>query len=302
MMNAERRRILLIGYGNPGRLDDGLGPALAAAVEKLNIPGLTVESDYQLTLEHAHAVAAHDAVIFADADTEGPEPCSFRGIQPGEGRSFSSHAVEPGDVLALAARLFGARTKGYVLGIRGYEFNEFGERLSDKARANLAAAASFVEETLRNGYKGLAKMSKKAKTTKSDAGVRRSLGEGGKAKPVILCVDDDPDFLDSLQTIIEGNGYAFESASNAEEGLRKYKASKPDLVLVDLMMEEVDSGTHFVKDIKALGPVPPIYLLSSVGDGLHAATDHSSLGLKGVLQKPVSPATLVSTLKANLNK
>ena len=64
------KRILLIGYGNPGRADDGLGPALADRIEALDLPGLTVESDYQLSIEHAALAAGHDIVIFADADGE----------------------------------------------------------------------------------------------------------------------------------------------------------------------------------------------------------------------------------------
>jgi len=94
-----KRRFLLIGYGNPGRLDDGIGPALAAQVEKLGIPGLTVDSDYQLTVEHAADVAHCDAVIFADADVSGPKPFGFREIRPTQGTTgFSSHALEPEDV------------------------------------------------------------------------------------------------------------------------------------------------------------------------------------------------------------
>jgi DNA-binding response OmpR family regulator len=121
-------------------------------------------------------------------------------------------------------------------------------------------------------------------------------------KHVILCVDDDQDFLDSMRTIIESEGYIVETATSAEDGVRKYKAGKPDFVLVDLMMEEVDSGTHFVREIKALGKTPPIFMLSSVGDGLNLSTDYSELGLSGVLQKPINPQTLVSTLKAKLGK
>jgi two-component system, chemotaxis family, chemotaxis protein CheY len=68
------------------------------------------------------------------------------------------------------------------------------------------------------------------------------------------------------------------------------------------MMEEVDSGTNLVKEIKALGPTPPIYMLSSVGDGLNLSTDYSQLGLSGVLQKPINPQVLLSTLKARLGK
>jgi CheY-like chemotaxis protein len=119
-------------------------------------------------------------------------------------------------------------------------------------------------------------------------------------KYVILCVDDDKDFLDSLKIMIEGEGYAVETASSAEEGLRRYRAVKPDMVIVDLMMEEVDAGTSLVKEMKALGPIPPVYMLSSVGDNLSVQTNYAELGLSGVLQKPVNPAILRSTLKKRL--
>jgi DNA-binding response OmpR family regulator len=121
-------------------------------------------------------------------------------------------------------------------------------------------------------------------------------------KCVILCVDDDEEFLDSLKIIIESGNYTVQTAGSAEEGLKLYKAAKPDLVVVDLMMEEVDSGVNFVKDIRSLGPTPPVYMLSSVGDGLTLSTDYSALGLAGVLQKPINPQTLLSTLKARLGK
>jgi len=146
-------RFLLIGYGNPGRLDDGLGPALAEAVAALAIPGVTVESDYQLGVEDAAAAAAHEVVVFADASVSGPEPFAFCSVEPAAEAcvGFSSHSVEPAAVLALARDLFRARTRGYALGIRGYRFNEFGERLSDQAEANLAAALRFLVPVLRDG-------------------------------------------------------------------------------------------------------------------------------------------------------
>ena len=119
-------------------------------------------------------------------------------------------------------------------------------------------------------------------------------------KHVILCVDDDQDFLDSVRIIIEANNYTILTANSAEEGLKKYKEVKPDLVIVDLMMEEVDAGTNFVKEIRARGPTPPVYMLSSVGDNLHMIADYSALGLTGVLQKPINPTLLIATLKAKL--
>jgi len=43
-------------------------------------------------------------------------------------------------------------------------------------------------------------------------------------------------------------------------------------------------------------------MLSSVGDGLNLSTDYSAMGLSGVLQKPINPQILMSTLKAKLGK
>jgi hydrogenase maturation protease len=144
-------KILILAYGNPGRRDDGLGPALAAALEGLHLPGVTVDVDYQLTVEDAAAVAAHDVVVFVDADRRGPQPFSFRRIEPQASLSFSSHSVSPQGVLGLAQDLFGAAPPGYLLGIRGYAFNEFGEGLSAQARTNLAAALELIKPLLREG-------------------------------------------------------------------------------------------------------------------------------------------------------
>jgi DNA-binding response OmpR family regulator len=118
----------------------------------------------------------------------------------------------------------------------------------------------------------------------------------------VLCTDDDTDLLDSMRIILEGGKYTVETATSAEQGLRRYKDVKPDVVIVDLMMEEVDAGITFVRDIKALGATPPIYMLSSVGDNLNSNVDYSQLGLTGVLQKPINPKTLLKTLDAKLKK
>ena len=118
---------------------------------------------------------------------------------------------------------------------------------------------------------------------------------------VILYLDDDLDALAGIRAILEANGYVMAEASSAEEGLKVYKQSSPDFVIVDLMMEEVDSGTSFAKELKALGNKAPVYMLSSVGDGFITSTDYAALGLDGVFQKPISTNTLLSVLKAKLH-
>jgi hydrogenase maturation protease len=146
---SEKRKILLIGFGNPARADDGLGPALAEEIESKNLPDITVEADYQLTIEDSAQVAENDIVIFADASTNGPEPFGFEQIEAKESESFSTHSVEPAAVLALAENLFGSKAKGYILGIRGYEFDRFGESLTEKAKVNLQKAVDFIMNLLK---------------------------------------------------------------------------------------------------------------------------------------------------------
>jgi DNA-binding response OmpR family regulator len=68
------------------------------------------------------------------------------------------------------------------------------------------------------------------------------------------------------------------------------------------MMEEVDSGTGLVRDLKARGNKAPVFMLSSVGDSLSQMTSYSDLGLAGVFQKPLDSKKLLSTIAARLKK
>ena len=138
-------RILVLGYGNPGRLDDGLGPALAREVDARSLgEDVEVETAYQLNVEDAAEVARHDVVVFADADATCAAPFELRRIEPRAEAAFTTHSVEPEGVLSLAQDHFGAAPTAFVLGIRGYEFGGFGERLSAGARSNLAAATDWL--------------------------------------------------------------------------------------------------------------------------------------------------------------
>ncbi|MGQ9662082.1 MAG: hydrogenase maturation protease [Kiritimatiellia bacterium] len=162
-------KVLVIAYGNPARKDDGLGPALADALEKLKLPNLTLTTNYQLNVEDALTVAEHDVAIFADAAVVGREPYSFSRLEPVKAITpgYTSHTLEPADVLALARMLFGASAVCYTLAIRGYEFDEFGEELSPRAANNLAAALSFLISALRQGVFGDATTEEKPNELKS---------------------------------------------------------------------------------------------------------------------------------------
>ncbi len=150
-MNGETAKVLLYGYGNPGRGDDGLGPALAAAIEELSVPDVSVDSNYQLTVEDAAEVGQYAAVVFADAAADGPSPFWFSRVDDtGTGGSigWTSHSVTPVQVVALARDLFGSKVAAYALGVRGYAFGELDEGLSTQAKDNLVQAVAFARKAL----------------------------------------------------------------------------------------------------------------------------------------------------------
>ena len=141
-----KKRILVIGYGNPGRGDDGLGPAIAARLEELQIPGLSVESDYQLSIEHAALAAEHDIVVFADAARDAEGLFYFRPVAPAPAGMPGSHSVTPGEVLFLAHSCFHASPQGFLLGMRAPNLERFEEGLSSAARQALEAALEHLLE------------------------------------------------------------------------------------------------------------------------------------------------------------
>jgi len=146
-------KILILGYGNPGRQDDGLGPALAAAIEAMELPGVSVDADYQLVVEDAAAVAEHEVVIFADAHLSLETSFKFQAIQAVEEISFSSHSARPEAILGLAQRLFGAQTQGYLLSIQGEAFEPFVETMTACAEHNLEQAVRFLHHLITEGFK-----------------------------------------------------------------------------------------------------------------------------------------------------
>lgn len=140
-------RVLVLGYGNPGRQDDGLGPAAAAEIDKLAWPGVTVCDNYQLVIEDALEIAAHDVVWFVDAARDGAEPYALRPLSPNADIAFTSHLVKPEVLLALAGQYYAKAPQAYLLGIRGYEF-EFLEGLTERARGNLAQAVAHLRDRI----------------------------------------------------------------------------------------------------------------------------------------------------------
>lgn len=121
-----------------------------------------------------------------------------------------------------------------------------------------------------------------------------------EGKHVILYVDDDPDYRYAMRQLLEANGMAMVEAADGEEGLRAYRDHKPDLILLDLMMEEIDAGVNLLRELRADSNKAPVYLISSVGDTMSMTTNAAELGFAGVFQKPVNPKALLAVLQSRL--
>ena len=117
----------------------------------------------------------------------------------------------------------------------------------------------------------------------------------------ILCVDDEKDIRDALRMILESANYTVEEAASGKEGLARFEAVSPDFVLVDMMMESIDAGIDLARAIKARNSAIPVYMLSSMAEGLRDQVDTSTLGLNGSLQKPVNAADLLSCVERALS-
>ncbi|WPD21089.1 MAG: hydrogenase maturation protease [Candidatus Electrothrix scaldis] len=143
-------KVLVYGFGNPGREDDGAGVALAERIRAAALPGVTTDTNYQLNVEDALLLSEHDLVIFADATHNPVDRFSFYRLQPDASVSFTTHAMSPGSVLALCTQLYGKTPAAYLLEIAGTSF-ELREGMSAEGTENAEAAGAFLLELLREG-------------------------------------------------------------------------------------------------------------------------------------------------------
>jgi len=145
--------ILVYGFGNPGREDDGLGIELVNRLEEWSchegIAGISFDSNYQLNIEDAETISGKDIVIFADASTEEIKDFILTEVTGEKDVAFTTHAASPGYIVKLCTELFGKCPQTYLLHIKGYHW-EFKEGLSEDANANLEKAIEYLKDFLLN--------------------------------------------------------------------------------------------------------------------------------------------------------
>jgi hydrogenase maturation protease len=140
--------VLIIGYGNPLRGDDGVGWQAAEHLrERIRDGKVEIVTSHQLTPEMAEPASRARVVIFIDADCDNREgEIALRRVEPDRSASeLFSHQLKPEDLLGVANRLYGGRPGGVLVTVGAGTF-EYGAELSEAVRTALPALVEQVQK------------------------------------------------------------------------------------------------------------------------------------------------------------
>lgn len=136
--------LLVIGYGNTLRRDDGVGPKVAEAVAALALPGVRTLACALLTPELAEAASQARVVVFVDAAVDAPREVQLRNLEPAGSSQIMAHAASPATLLALARDVFGHAPEAWLLTIPAKNIG-IGEELSAFTRRGLETAVEEIK-------------------------------------------------------------------------------------------------------------------------------------------------------------
>ena len=124
--------------------------------------------------------------------------------------------------------------------------------------------------------------------------------EGNKQ---ILCIEDEPEMIDLIRLILERRGFNVQGAAGGKEGIKKVRELRPDLVLLDLMMPDLDGWEVYqqMKADEATRDIPVIVVTAKAQSidkvlGLHIAK------VDDYIAKPFSPQELLASVEKVFSK
>lgn len=133
-----------------------------------------------------------------------------------------------------------------------------------------------------------------------------------KRRGKILVVDDDPDFRDAMKAILSAASYEVQTAGDAAEGKRKILEERPDLILLDIMMDSVFDGfsvCHAIRTSKEFEAVrnTPVIFVSAIRQVTgprfgYIGGGQDSAAVEDYIDKPVKAADLLAKIERFLNK
>ncbi len=116
--------------------------------------------------------------------------------------------------------------------------------------------------------------------------------------PKIAIIDDDPDILDASTLVLTSKGYEVITASNPDDGYKIVKDQNPDLIILDVMMNEPDDGFFLAQKFRREKISIPIIMYTSVSKtlGLEFAAGEM-IPVDDFVEKPISPETLIDKVE-----
>jgi two-component system alkaline phosphatase synthesis response regulator PhoP len=122
----------------------------------------------------------------------------------------------------------------------------------------------------------------------------------------ILIVDDDPDFVETMEIILKGNGYSTRTARDGEEALKKVHEKIPDIILLDIMMKTKTDGIWVSEKIRSEEKLKeiPIIMITAVNQDSDMAKFHLGqetgteyMPVNVFMEKPIEAKDLLKEIK-----
>jgi hydrogenase maturation protease len=139
--------LLVIGYGNTLRGDDGVGPRVSDAIAGMALPGVKAITADLLAPELADPISRARRVVFVDASIDTPVSAGavLRELAPAESSQIMAHAADPRTMLAVARDVFGHAPEAWWLTIPALDMG-IGESLSQPTLDGMAQAIEKVRQ------------------------------------------------------------------------------------------------------------------------------------------------------------
>jgi two-component system, OmpR family, response regulator len=119
--------------------------------------------------------------------------------------------------------------------------------------------------------------------------------------PTIALIDDDPDLVEVNRQVLEANGYTVVSAGCVDDAIELIQKSKPDLVILDVMMQEADDGFYLAARFRRSGYTFPIIMLTSLSRSIGFNFGESAaVPIEEFLEKPASGSVLLEKVRKHL--
>jgi CheY-like chemotaxis protein len=119
-------------------------------------------------------------------------------------------------------------------------------------------------------------------------------------KKTVLLVDDDEDFVAQNRLLLEDSGYRVRTAHSGRQCLEEVCARKPDLIILDMMMESENEGFDLSRELRNSEYTKgiPLVMITSINDlrPFRIEPDHTWLPVDALIEKPVDPPLLLDVV------